>query len=239
MKGSRFALLAVVAAALLSGCIVVTDGETPQDRVIDMALYSVQKTESEVLNPLSILSLSLRIDSYLASDQSSRDVAGWSDLYGNVFRNEVGDVILWDRFEFYTGGRPLGTLSTKWKVAAGRVYVFECIGADTWTCTSDGMGKDCSVTFSLTSREKGTWNIEYSSAETYEDRKAIFSVTDLVGTCDGVLHVEPGTTHTYVDLPSALLKGIVRTDFYTGASLSDWIEVKWEGNRQAYKSSRD
>lgn len=228
-----------MAAALLSGCIVVTEGETPQDRVIDMALYSVQKTESEVLYPLSVLALSLRVDSYILSDGTSGDRTVWSDLYGNVFRNEVGDVILWDRFEFYTGGRPLGTLSTKWKVVAGRVYVFECIGADTWTCTSDGMGKDCSVTFSLTSREKGTWNIEYSSAETYEDRKAVFSVTDLVGTCDGVLHVEPGTTHTYVDLPSALLKGIVRTDFYTGASLSDWIEVKWEGNRQAYKSSRD
>ena len=232
-------ILAAAAALLASSCMTVHKEEIPEDRIDMMKDYALTMVDNEIAEPFSLLALSIRLDGYINSKEEDRTLANWPDLYGNVFMNEAGDLLVGGSYNVSTGYLSLKETGMSWKYT-NLGWEIACTGPSTWTCRKYGDNATPGVLVAtLEDPAEGLWGLDYSSSDVYEDKKAVLKSDSLIGFCSGLLYVDNQSLYVNTSIASPMVRGKVRADFYSGDNTVDFIEVEYKDGGVFFKTSRD
>ena len=233
----------ILAVAALSGCVTIASEEYPSDRVGEMAYYANSKVSREVRTPLIYLAMGCRLDEYTNLSEQEKKAPEWNDIRGKVFVNDAGDIVLDSHFEYITGHGRFGEAGTEWVINLQYDYpgiskiTFVCTAPATWICVAEGsLAGDNALKVVLKDKEKGIWDLDYSSSEQDGDHSAAFSSSGL----EAVYVAKYGEHHDDPENSPGTLKGIVRVDFFQSGEKTDWVELEWSGSgKPAVRSNRD
>lgn len=232
-------ILAAAAVLLATSCMTVHKEETLDDRIDLMKDYALTMVNKEVSEPFSLLSLALRLDAYNSAPESERTLDNWPDLYGNVFMDEAGDMLVGGKFVVSTGFLSLRTPGMSWKFN-NEGWEISCAGSDTWTCRKTGKNDSGIIlTASLEDAEKNVWNLEYSSSDVYENKKAVLYSIELKGYCTGYLNVYYQSIFVNASIDAPVINGKVKVDFFSGSEEIDFIETEFKNGGVFFVTSRD
>lgn len=234
----------ILAVAALSGCVSIASEDYPSGRIREMAYYAKLKVYNEVQETVRYLSMAVRLDEYNSLSEKDKMASRWNDIRGNVFVNDAGRIELMGFGTYETGLTRLGEEGAEWSVSNTSYSAgisrrkFVCTAPSTWMCSAEGSTSvENAIKVVLKDKEKGLWEVDYSSSEKDGEHTAVFSSTGLEVTC--VAKYGQSSYYDQDDSP-VKLKGIVRVDFYQSGEKTDWVELEWSGSGDpAVRSSRD
>jgi hypothetical protein len=230
------------AAALLTSCMVAYEEETPQDRIGSMVSYSKQCVLNEVSMPVTRAAVCVRLDEYLEMPDGSVSSNEWLDLYGNIYKNTTGLVNVADMLYIKTDNSSIRLMGSTWTFDDGMTMT--CTSSNTWVLAPKKEDdKEVSLVLTLVDAEKGLWNVEYRSFESFEDKSAVLTSDLLKATSSGKLvSGDYGQVYTWTNgrmISDVSFDGAVHVEFFCGMSVVDTVDMTWTGKTLSVKTSRD